>query len=377
MNPVILIGTGVAGYTFAKAWRQLDPDTPLLIITEDDGASYSKPMLSNAWGKNKTPSTLAMADAGTMATQLNANILTHTQVRAINTDTHSIDTSDKTYHYSKLILATGAAPIPLNLEGNNDAIWQVNSLSHYRDFYPTLNDKKHLVIIGSGLIGCEFANDAMLAGKQVTLIGMEKQLLANIIPPEMADVLCDTFTAAGIRFLPERTATRIDHDHDGVTLTLNTGETIQADMCLSAVGIRPRLDLANASNIHCHRGIVVDNTLATSAPDVYAIGDGIEFEGSVRSYIAPILLQARTLAEHLGKKDGRKGLVYPALPMTVKTPLYPIACVLPRIEGSWEIDSNEKGICAKCMNDNGELIGFALSDKRCQERMALAKEVVL
>jgi len=377
MDPVILIGTGVAGYTFAKAWRQLDAETPLLIITEDDGVSYSKPMLSNAWGKNKTPNTLAMADADTMATQLDATILTHTQVTSIDTEAHRIQTSNDAYQYSTLVLATGASPISLNLDGDNDALWQVNSLSHYRDFYPILNEKNHLAIIGCGLIGCEFANDAMLAGKQVTLIGMENQLLPDLIPPQMAEALLEKFTESGIRFLPERTATRIDQHENGATLTLNTGETVHADMCLAAVGIRPRLELAHASGIECHRGIVVDNTLATSAPDVYAIGDGIEFEGSVRFYIAPILLQARTLAEHLGNKDGRKPLAYPVLPMTVKTPLYPIACVIPQTEGSWEIESNDNGMCATCRNENGELIGFALSENRCQERMTLAKEVVL
>lgn len=377
MDPVILIGTGVAGYTFAKAWRQLDADTPLLIITEDDGVSYSKPMLSNAWGKKKTPSSLAMADADTMAAQLNATILTHTQVTSIDTEAHCIQTSNETYSYSKLILATGAAPISLSLDGDKDALWQVNSLSHYRDFHPILSEKNHLAIIGCGLIGCEFANDAMLAGKQVTLIGMEDQLLPNLIPPQMAEVLLERFTESGIRFLPERTAIRIEHNDTGATLSLNTGETVQADICLAAVGIRPRLELARAANITCNTGIVIDNTLATSAADVYAIGDGVEFEGMVRSYIAPILLQARTLAEHIADKEDKKYLFYPALPMTVKTPAYPMACVIPKGEGSWEVDTNDAGICARYIDNKGHMIGFALSEDRCQEKMALAKEVIL
>lgn len=109
--PLVIIGTGLAGYNLAREWRKLDSETPLLMITADDGRSYSKPMLSTGFSKNKDADGLAMAEPGAMAEQLNARILTHTRVTGIDPGHQRIWIGEEEVRYRDLVLAWGAEPI--------------------------------------------------------------------------------------------------------------------------------------------------------------------------------------------------------------------------------------------------------------------------
>ncbi|MCL5669420.1 MAG: FAD-dependent oxidoreductase [Gammaproteobacteria bacterium] len=111
MHPIVIVGAGLAGYTTARELRKLDKDTPLMLISADDGRFYSKPMLSNAYAQGKTAEQLALQDVAQMQTQLNATILVHTRVSGIDTAQHTLTCDGKTLPYSKLVLALGADPI--------------------------------------------------------------------------------------------------------------------------------------------------------------------------------------------------------------------------------------------------------------------------
>ena len=117
MKPIVIIGTGLAGYNTAKEFRKLDSETPLHLITSDDGRFYSKPMLSSALTNGKTPEALASASAGQMAEQLNATIWTNAVVNGVDSTAQHIDVRGGIVPYSRLILALGAEPIPVDPGG--------------------------------------------------------------------------------------------------------------------------------------------------------------------------------------------------------------------------------------------------------------------
>ena len=117
-DPIIVIGTGLAGYTLGKEIRKIDTEVPLLFITADDGRSYSKPMLSTGFTKDNTADDLAQADAGGMAEQLSASVRTMTSVTGIDTANQTIAIGDETIKYSKLVLGVGARCIEAPLEGD-------------------------------------------------------------------------------------------------------------------------------------------------------------------------------------------------------------------------------------------------------------------
>ncbi len=108
--PLVIIGTGLAGYNLAREWRKLDSETPLLLITADDGRSYSKPMLSTGFSKDKDADGLAMAGAGAMADQLKARILTHTRVTGIDPGHRRIWIGEEEVQYRDLVLAWAPKP---------------------------------------------------------------------------------------------------------------------------------------------------------------------------------------------------------------------------------------------------------------------------
>ena len=133
--PIIIVGTGLAGYNLGREFRKIDRETPLVYITADDGRSYSKPMLSTGFTKEKSADDLAMADADTMAQQLKASVRTMTQVTAIDAANQEISINDEKIAYRKLVLAVGAKCIEASLQG--DAIDDVYSINNLMDYYPT------------------------------------------------------------------------------------------------------------------------------------------------------------------------------------------------------------------------------------------------
>ena len=139
MKPVIIIGTGIAAYTLAREFRKLDSESQLILISADDGRSYPKPMLSNALTKNKTADEIALFSPEEMAEKLNAEILIFTEVISIEPLSHTLLLTNKegrgTLSYKQLILALGAHPIQLSIEGNaKDELLSINDLTDYTTF---------------------------------------------------------------------------------------------------------------------------------------------------------------------------------------------------------------------------------------------------
>ena len=185
--PVVIVGTGLAGYNLAKEFRKLDSETPLLLITADDGRSYSKPMLSTGFGKNKDADGLAMAEPGAMAEQLKAEVRTHTRITGIDPGHRQLWIGEEAVPYRDLVLAWGAEPIRVPVEGDAQAlILPVNDLEDYARFRSAAAGKQRVLILGAGLIGCEFANDLLLGGLQVELVAPCEQVMPGLLHPAAA-----------------------------------------------------------------------------------------------------------------------------------------------------------------------------------------------
>jgi len=376
MNPVVILGTGLAGYNTAREWRKLDRETPLAMITADGGEFYSKPMLSNALGSNKTPQSLPMSSAEQMAQQFNATVRTRTQVTAIDTGRREVRIGGEGLAYSKLVVATGAEQIRLPLTGSAAGrVLSVNSLDDYARFRAAIADKKRVAIIGAGLIGCEFANDLAATGRGVEVIDIAGQPLPRLLPPEGGALLRDKLAAIGVTWHLGTGVKSVDSANDDVRLTLDGGATIEVDVVLSAVGLRPKLDLARAAGLEVNRGIVVNRHLETNAQGVYALGDGAEVEGHVLPFVMPIMHAARALAATLAGK--RTAVTYPAMPVLVKTPACPTIVSPPAsgAAGQWKIERIGGGVKAVYVDGAGKTLGFALNGAATAERTTLAREL--
>jgi rubredoxin-NAD+ reductase len=375
-SEIVIIGSGLAGYTVIRELRKLDKTIPITLVTKEPGYFYSKPMLSTALASNKSAEQLVSTNAEGMATQLEMTILSEADVTAIDTAVQTITTSKGSISYGKLVLGLGADQIRLPLQGNaaNEVI-TVNDLEEYAQFRKTIEGKKRITILGAGLIGCEFANDLVLGSYEVDVIDLAPQALGRLLPGAAAQALQAKLSEAGVRWHFATTVQSVDRNGDFLTITLANGSVITSDVFLSAVGLKPRLDLAKAAGIATAAGITVNRQLETSANNVYAIGDCAEVDGLVLPYVMPIMQAARALAPNLlGQVTS---LTYPAMPVMVKTPALPTIVSPPAkgVLGEWKINPVEGGLEARFESSDGKLLGFALLGTATAQRAALTKEL--
>lgn len=376
MDAVIILGTGLAGYTLAREFRKLDPDRQLILISNDDGAFYSKPMLSNALTKDKTPDALVQQTAEQMAETLQAEILTHTVIDKIDLDNRRVCSGDKHWGYAQLVLALGAAQITLPVAGDGAVdILSVNTLADYGVFRQQLEPCKRVAVMGPGLIGCEFANDLANAGIAVDVIGPDSHPLQHLMPEPAGRALQQALSAMNVSWHLKDTVQSVTKTADGYELHLSSNKTITSDLVLSAAGLRPNTALAAAAGIKTNRGIVTDRALLTSSPGVFALGDCAEIDGLVMPYVLPIMHSARTLAKTLAGDAATLSL--PAMPVGVKTPAHPIVVSPAAVNaaGEWHCEAQDDGgQVALFKSPTGELLGFALTGALAgKQKMTLQK----
>ena len=374
MDPIIIIGTGLAGYTLAREFRKLDKSTPLTLISSDHGGFYSKPMISSALASNKSAGDLITTTADQMAIQLNAEIVTHTNVNSIDAPGKSISFSTQTRRFSKLVLALGARQRDLTLSGDGAAaVMTVNDVDDYGRFRGALENARNVVIVGAGLVGCEFSNDLLRAGFNVHLVSHSELPLDRLAPPPIGAALKAALVDEGVHWHGGATATSAHRQGNALRMTLSDGADVVADVALSATGLIPKTELATRAGIAISRGIVADRYLNTNAEDIFALGDCAEINGTLMPYVMPLMNQARALAKTL--TGDRTALVYPVMPVVVKTPSYPIVVAppAPGSQGIWQHKSIAGGLRSLCVGANDLVLGFALGGAATAEKTALSK----
>jgi rubredoxin-NAD+ reductase len=338
-------------------------------------------MLSTGYTKNTSADDLAQQDAGTMAKNLKASVWTMTQVDSIDTAEQMIKVGDAktSIHYSKLVLAVGADTITPPIQGDAlDHVYSVNDLLDYDDFRKAMekNQVKKVCIIGGGLIGCEFTNDLLNGGFEIETVDPLAYCLPTLLPEPAGLAVQRALEEKGAKFHFGQLVTEVNKSSSGgVAVTLNNGKVIEADMVVSAVGVRPRTALAAAAGIEVNRGIITNRLLETSAKNVYALGDCVEVVGHVLVYVAPLMAAARALGKTLAGEPTE--VSYPAMPVTIKTPACPVVVnPVPRdAEGAWTVREDGNNVVAEFRDNAGQLIGFALTGEGTKEKMRLQKEL--
>lgn len=384
MHPIVIIGSGMAGYTVAREFRKLNTEQELVMICADDAVNYAKPTISNALAAKKSPTQIPLGDSEKMSAQLNMRIEKNTWVKSIDAENHLLnlekDGVTSSLNYEKLVLAVGANPVRLAIAGDaSDDIHVVNNLNDYTAFRKKIdeNQDKRVVILGAGLIGCEFANDLQNTDHQVTVIDLATQPLSRLLPAHVASAFKQGLEDTGIHFVLGTTVEKISKaENDSYIVTLANGQSFIADAVLSAIGLQPNIAIAKTANIQTARGVITNSLLETNQVDIYAVGDCAEVNGTLLPYVMPIMQQARALAKTL---TGTSTAVhYPAMPVAVKTPAAPLTVLaVPNdLEVTWQTEELEDGMIAKAFDSSDTLRGFVLLGATAgKQRLALTKLV--
>lgn len=375
----IIIGSGLAGYLLAKEFRELNTAVPLRIITQSDGRFYSKPLLSTAFTHQKTSDMLAVSSAAEMAEELKAEININTKVIFIDAEKKLIHLEDENKNilqvtYSQLVLACGSIVLDPKIQGDGATdILSVNSLQDYAVFRNKLLEKpcKKIAIIGAGLVGCEFANDLCNAGYEVDVIALAAQPLEKLLPERLGNIVASSLAVLGVAWHFNTSVEKIDKMGNGYRLRLSSGETVEADFVLSAIGLRANTELAETADIKMNKAIQVNAYLETNKPAIYALGDCAEVNGQLAFYIAPLRKCVHALARTLTGEH--TAVDYPAMSVSIKMPACPTVASPPPngLQGEWLVTGEGKDLRAVYYDIQANMRGFALTGSAVKERAEL------
>ncbi|WP_228704194.1 FAD-dependent oxidoreductase [Acinetobacter gyllenbergii] len=364
IEPVVIIGSGHAGYQLASALRAKSADLSITVFTADDGALYSKPALSNALALGKDGDSLVRESVLSWEQRLNIRVYPHTKVTHIDRENKKLQTTIGNYPYGRLVLATGATPVVIPIDGDSTATISVNDLADYRRFRQQLLDKQHVTILGDGLIGCEFANDLAAYGIKVTVVGLGKWAMERLIPEPLGHALQNALSELGVEWKLQNSIRSIHSANGHYQLTLQDGQSVETDLVLSAVGLRPNIALAQAAGLETARGICTGLDHRSSDPTIFALGDCAEVNGQWAPYINPITQALPALVNNLLGQSTAADLK--STPVLVKTPILPLS-VLPAMgTGEWRVEQHDGEFAAGFYNEQGRLTGFALLGRQLQ-----------
>lgn len=218
---------------------------------------------------------------------------------------------EESMEYSRLVLATGSTPLRLNVPGAD--LSGVHTFRDTRDVDLLLTlaaAKKRVVVVGGGLLGLEAAYGLAKAGAPVTLLHLMDRLMERQLDAPAADLLKTLVERKGIRILLNASTKCIHGDGHVEAIELADGSRIEADAVIFAAGIKPNVVLAKDAGIAVNRGIVVNDVMQTSSPDIFALGECAEHRGSCYGLVEPAYEQARVLARHLaGRPAAYQGSV--------------------------------------------------------------------
>ncbi|WP_299053222.1 NAD(P)/FAD-dependent oxidoreductase [uncultured Nocardioides sp.] len=286
----VIVGGGMVADSAARGIRERDETGSIAILGEEPTAPFPRPALSKKlWTDPEftVENTALGTDEDTGAT-----LVLDTRVTAIDTEAKQVTAGEDTVGYGRLLLATGGHPTQVEGLEAGDRVVYFRTLGDYLHLRELADDKPRVAVIGGGYIGTEIAAALAWEKCEVVLVHPDAVLNGTKFPAELASAFEALFTDAGIEIQAERAVVGGSSGLDGVTLAIDDGSTLNVDVAVVGLGIEPATELAAAAGLTLgdDGGIVVDEHLATSAPDVWAAGD-------VASY--PDRILGRSRVEHV------------------------------------------------------------------------------
>jgi len=367
-DPIVIVGAGIGGWYIAEQLRQNGAKGPITIVTKDDGDYYYKPHLSVSVA-SKSRSDLIIAKGPDRAQVLGVDFRARTQVLGIDRKKKRLLTNKGKVEYgrveyAKLVLATGAVPLRLYDRRIQQHIHQLNDLDQYESLAQLLNSgNKRVLILGGGLIGCELGDHLARAGHQVAINDRAQYLLSAVVSEGVSTYARDRYVQNGVEFLLGTTMNDVAKGDTGLKIRFEDGRSMERDVVISAIGLKPNVELAARAGLEVGKGIKVDAHMRASDPDIYALGDCAEHNGQVFSYVDPINRQAAVIVDQLHGEGEQR--FEPRAPMVVvKSRFCPIKSVPPAPlsrAGSRVrcVHCSEQGVVDEWWSDDDKLLGYS------------------
>ena len=300
---LVLIGNGMAGMRAIEELLEIAPDMyDITVFGSEPYGNYNRILLSPVLAGEKTIDDIMLNSLDWYAEK---GITLHTSKTIVNIDrrNHKVVADDGTEEsYDRLLLATGSNPFIIPVPGH-----ELPGVISFRDIHDVdsmldaAKKQKHAVVIGGGLLGLEAANGLMLQGMHVTVVHLSDTLMDRQMDSFSGAMLKKSLEERGLNFLMSTSTEAIVGEDCVKGVRFKGGLEIAADLVVMAVGIRPNIELASKVGLHCERGVVVNDTMQTFDPRVYAVGECVQHRGQAYGLVAPLFEQAKVCANHLAK----------------------------------------------------------------------------
>ncbi|HEX6577428.1 MAG TPA: FAD/NAD(P)-binding oxidoreductase [Jiangellaceae bacterium] len=274
--PFVIVGASLAGAKTAEALRDLGHDGRIVLVGDETEHPYERPPLSKDYLTGKADRDTVYVHQPSWYDEHDVELRLGTTVTAVDPGSHRVILDDgASLDYAKLLIATGSTPRPLQVPGADlDGVLYLRRLADSDRIRQTLHEGSRIVVVGGGWIGLETAAAARMAGLDVSVLERSELPLLRVLGAEMAQVFDDLHRAHGVHMYPGVTVAEVaGRGGAAEAVVLDDGTHLPADAVVAGVGITPVTELAEAAGLDVDNGILVDEHLRTSDPDIYAAGD--------------------------------------------------------------------------------------------------------
>ena len=302
---LVVVGTGMAAGRVVEEIVVRDPDRfEITMFGAEPHTVYNRILLSDVLAGVKSPEGVFLYSADWFRDH-GVRLVSGVKVEQIDRQRKIVGCGDGSEtHYDKLIIATGSLPMVPPIENVNTAgVFVFRTINDCQLNASYARRCRRAVVIGGGLLGLEAARGLLEHGLEITLVEVMPYPMAQQLDPESGARLARCMEGMGLRFLFEKATQRVLGSGAVRGLLFKDGSNIETDMVVISCGIRPNVKLAVEAGLAAERGIVCDDHLLTSDPDIYAVGECVEHRGRLYGLVAPLFEQARVLADHLTASD--------------------------------------------------------------------------
>ena len=363
MKKLVVVGNGMAGIACLEQILKHSPQFEITVFGDETHVNYNRILLSSVLAGERSADEITL---NPLEWYLRNDIQLRLGVRVVDVDpeakTVTGDDGSVT-PYDTLLLATGSSAFKPPIQGlDKKNVFAFRTLDDTRELLGRAQPGVKAVVIGGGLLGLEAARGLQVRGCDVSVVHLMSTLMERQLDPDGGNYLTGKMEDLGIRVLLRRSTTAIVGDECAEGVALEDGEILEADLVVVAAGIRPNVELGYKAGLHVNRGIVVNDFMETSDPDIYAVGECVEHRGICYGLVAPLIEQGKVLAATL---TGNKGPTYTGTVLAAKLKIMGVDVFS---AGDWSeqhadpvrFEDRALGIYKKLTIRDGKLVGAIL-----------------